>query len=181
MIILNPDNLAPDEVMRHIVSLEVSYKDIGGKHRSGIIEIHEALASDVKSFFDLSVELGFPIEKVVRSSDPKYLWDDDKLISDNASSGFNYRFIKDTKKPSLHGLGCAIDINPRLNPYIRYIDDQILIDPEDAHYEPGVDGTLAAGHPLVQFMKERGWEWGGDWTKESGRTDYQHFQKAVEN
>ena len=32
---------------------------------------------------------------------------------------------------------------------------------------------------LVVLMKNLGWQWGGDWMPESGRIDYQHFEKTV--
>lgn len=175
-ISLNPNNPAPYQVVQNIIAVQVEYLNFDGLQQTGIIEIHKDLASDVRAFFQLALKVTFPIEKVVKSSDPDYLWDDDKLIEDNASSGFNYRYIKDTTRPSLHGLGRAIDINTRLNPFIRYIDNETRVDPPGAQYKPNTPGTLTAKHPLVVFMKERGWEWGGDWARESGRTDYQHFQ-----
>ena len=49
--------------------------------------------------------------------------------------------------------------------------------PENGVYDPSAKGTLTSDHPLVLLMKELGWEWGGDWTPETGREDYQHFQK----
>jgi len=177
IIVLNPDNLAPQEVVENIVALDVEYVDFEGNRKAGVVEIHKDLAEDLRQFFILALARRFPIEKVVKSSDNPYFWDDNKLVAANTSSGFNYRSIKDTTKPSLHGLGRAIDINTRLNPYIRFIDDGIVIDPEGAVYEPGKPGVLTPDDPLVIFMKERGWEWGGDWLPESGRTDYQHFQK----
>jgi hypothetical protein len=175
---LNPDNPAPTDIARQIVSVDVSYVNFENEQNVGVIEVNQSVETEVREFFKLGLELKFPIEKVVRSSDQAYQWDDDRLISDNASSGFNYRFIKDTQQPSLHGLGYAIDINPRLNPYIRYNEDgSETVDPIGAVYDPAQPGALMNEHPLVVFMKERGWEWGGDWTKASGRIDYQHFEK----
>jgi len=179
IISLNPDNLAPQEIVQNIIALEVEYFDFEGERQRSLIEIHKDLADDVREFFVLALVKRFPIEKVVKSSDSPYFWDDAKLVADNTSSGFNYRFIKDTRTPSLHGLGQAIDINTRLNPYIRYINEKTLTDPEGAVYEPGKPGVFVSGDPLVAFMKSRGWEWGGDWLPESGRTDYQHFQKKL--
>jgi len=176
----NPERPAPIEVLQNIDLLQVTHVDFNGEVKTGAIEIHKDLLVDVKLFFEEALKLGFPIERVVKSSDAKYKWDDDALIADNATSGFNYRFIKGTNRPSLHGLGRAFDVNDVLNPYIRYIDDTVTIDPPHAVYNPGVPGTLTADHPLVVLMKNRGWEWGGDWTSESGRTDYQHFQKQAE-
>lgn len=175
----NPDKPAPAEVLADIKQVRVKYLDFDGEQHIGTVEIHKDLADDVKQFFELAVELGFPIQRVVKSSDKKYEWDDDKLMADNATTGYNYRLIKGTDRPSLHGLGRALDVNDLLNPYVRYVDGKALTDPEGAAHDPSVAGTLTAEHPLVLFLKERGWVWGGDWTeKGNGVTDYQHFQKA---
>ncbi len=177
----NPDRPTPPEVAWQITPLEVEYLDFNGETRQGTVEVNRAVYDDVKAFFKKSYELGFPIENVVCSSDPEYAWDDDKLMAANTSSGFNYRLIKGTDRPSLHGLGLAFDVNTKLNPYIRHHEDgSVSADPEGAIYDPSQPGVLTADHELVIFMKGRGWEWGGDWLPESGRTDYQHFQKNLE-
>jgi len=176
----NPKRPAPIEILQCIDSVKVVYVNFNGEVKSGTIEIHTDLSLDVKLFFEEALKLGFPVERVVKSSDSKYKWNDDALIADNATSGFNYRLIKGTDRPSLHGLGRAFDVNDVLNPYIRYVDDTVAVDPSYAVYDPSTPGTLTADHPLVVFMKKRGWEWGGDWTPESGRIDYQHFQKQAE-
>jgi hypothetical protein len=98
-------------------------------------------------------------------------------MEDNVSSGFNYRLIAGTDKPSLHALGRAFDINPRQNPYIRYERREIIAQPKQSKWDKSRPGTLFADHPLVKMMEGFGWEWGGHWSQESGRTDYQHFQK----
>jgi peptidoglycan LD-endopeptidase CwlK len=179
LIASNPDRPTPPEIEAQIVPVEVTYVDFENNQQQGIIETNQAVAEDVRAFFDEALRIGFPIEKVVRSSDPEYLWDDDKLMDANTSSSFNYRLIKGTDKPSLHGLGLALDVNTRLNLYIRYVNGGVETDPPGATYEPGKPGVLTSDHPLVEFMKQRGWEWGGDWPEASGRTDYQHFQKQL--
>jgi len=177
---LNPENLAPLEIVKHVIPVEVPYVDFKGEQKTGTIEVHEDVADDVHQFFVLAFVQRFPIDKVVKSSNTAYLWDDKRLTEDNATSGFNYRVIKDTDKLSLHSQGLALDVNTRLNPFVRYNHDgTVSVDPEGAVYNPTLPGTLTADHPLVIFMKERGWEWGGDWDKASGRTDYQHFQKSL--
>lgn len=175
----NPENEAPLEILKSITPVRVGYIDFEGKAQAGTIEMHQDLVEDVKQFFELAKDLKFPIERVVKSSDSKYSWDDDTLMADNATTGYNYRLIKGTDRPSLHAEGRALDVNDALNPFIRYEDGKIYTDPEGAVYDPSRPGTLTAEHPLVQFMKKRGWEWGGDWTAESGRIDYQHFQKPA--
>lgn len=176
----NPDKPAPLEVLAKIKPVVVRYLDFEGEAQVGTVEIHEDLVDDIKDFFEEANKLSFPIERVVKSSDEKYGWDDDKLMADNATTGFNYRLIKGTDRPSLHGQGRAFDVNDALNPFIRYVDGKPEVDPPGAVHNPEIPGTLTAEHPLVLFMKDRGWEWGGDWLPESGRTDYQHFQKAAE-
>ena len=82
---------------------------------------------------------------------------------------------------SFHARGLAIDVNTFLNPYI-YLDDDgtVVTDPAGATYDPSKPGTLTADHPLVTFMKSRGWAWGGDWTLEADEViDYQHFEKPM--
>ena len=181
MITLNPDRRAPDEVVQNIVTIEVSYIDFNGKENVGLIEIHKAVADDVRQFFELALAEQFPIEKVVRSSDAPFFWNDDMMMDANMTSGFNYRLIKDTNTVSFHGLGQAFDVNTRLNPYIRYYKDgSSVVDPAGASYDTSVPGVFTADHPLVVFLKERGWEWGGDWSPEGhGAVDYQHFQKPI--
>ena len=175
--VLNPERPTPREIATTIGSLRVRYVGFDGQTHDGIMEIHEELVPDLRDFFEAAFALGFPIERVVRSSDAMFGWDDDKLMAANATSGFNYRLIKGTDRPSLHGLGRAFDVNCRVNPYIRYIDGEQIIDPPSATYDSSSPGALYANHPLVRIMKDRGWVWGGDWTAESGRTDYQHFEK----
>jgi len=175
----NPEKPAPLEVLADIRSIRVKYLDFDSNEQIRTVEIHKDLVEDVKAFFEEALELKFPIQHVVKSSEDTYKWDDDKLMADNATTAFNYRLIKGTDRPSLHGLGRALDVNDALNPFIRYVDGEVFVDPPEAVYNPNIPGTLTADHPLVIFMKARGWEWGGDWLPESGRTDYQHFQKAA--
>jgi hypothetical protein len=176
-ILTNPQFQCPDKILRRQVALPVPYYGFDQQLHDGVIEIHRAVAEDVKALFELICKLGFPVEKVAPASDPAYRWDDKKLMKANVSSGFNYRLVAGTGQVSLHGRGLAIDINPRQNPYIRFKEDKVLVYPAGAVWDTSKPGTLFRGHPLVKFMAERGWEWGGDWTEQSGRIDYQHFQK----
>jgi hypothetical protein len=178
-VLTNPDISCPLEILKQQVAVEVKYVGYDGSPESGIIEVNEAVASDVRAFFEQALLLDFPIEKVAPASSSPYEWNDDRLMEANVSSGFNYRLIAGTDTPSLHGKGLAFDVNPRQNPYIRYKDGQEIVAPKGALWQPEQPGTLSAEHPLVLFMIERGWEWGGSWTAESGRIDYQHFQKDI--
>ena len=98
---------------------------------------------------------------------------------DNNSSGFNYRFVMGTDRMSKHAMGLAFDINPVQNIYIKYDEkmNEVFRFPKGAVYNKNAIGTLTIDHSLVSLMKSLGWGWGGDWKPESGRVDYQHFEK----
>ncbi len=182
-IVLNPANPAPPEVVSQLVSLEVSYRDFNNWPHKDIIEVNRALKDDVITFFKYAYYLHFPINEVGVSSDPRFKWDDNKLMAANVTSGFNYRTIAGTDRPSQHGLGRAFDVNPRQNPYI-VLDDQgnPVVAPHGAAWLSGTPGTLHRDHPLIQLMQSRGWTWGGYWTlqdTDGAVIDYQHLQKRA--
>lgn len=176
----NPKLTCPSEILAEQVAAPVTYVGFDGILKAGIIEVNQHVFSDVVGFFALALEIGFPIEKVARASDPEFLWNDEKIMAANASTGFNFRYITgDGSRISNHGYGRAFDVNPIQNPYIDYRRSPQLVLPQGAAWDQTSPGTLYAQHELVQFMLERGWDWGGNWTKASGRVDYQHFEKPV--
>lgn len=180
---LNPANPAPPEVVAQLVSLEVSYKDFWKRPHKGIIEVNRALKDDVITFFKYAYYLNFSINEVAVSSDPRFNWDDNKLMAANVTSSFNYRTIAGSNTPSQHGLGRAMDVNPRQNPYI-VLDDQgnPVVAPRGAEWLAGTPGTLHRDHALIQLMLSRGWVWGGNWTlqdTDGAVIDYQHLQKRA--
>lgn len=173
----NPAAPCPSEILDELEVIEVEYLSFDHELHLGQLVMHQSVKNDVRAFFGWALELEFPIDKVIPAADPRYGWDDEKLMADNVSSGFNYRLIAGTDRPSLHGQGLAFDINPRQNPYIRYTDEGDVVQPPGAAWRPSLQGVLHADHILVKGMELLGWEWGGHWTRRSGRTDYQHFQK----
>ena len=178
-IVANPEFVCPPEVLEKQRLLKVGYVDFDGADQQGDIVVHEDVANDVKEFFELATQLNFPIAKIVPAV--AYGFSDDLMMADNNSSGFNYRKIVGTERLSNHSFGAAFDINPLQNPYTRYLaDGTVITEPEGAVYDQSAPGTLTADHPLVQHMLERGWDWGGLWTPESGRTDYQHFSRITQ-
>jgi len=92
------------------------------------------------------------------------------MAADNTSA-FNYRVVAVTERLSRHATGCAVDINPRLNPAI-YADGRIA--PAEGIYRPGAPGTFTGEHPVVRAFLERGWGWGGHFDHVR---DYHHFEK----
>ena len=117
----------------------------------------------------------YPIEKV-RLVD-EYDADDEKSMEDNNSSSFNFRFISHTTKVSKHGLGLAVDINTLYNPYTKIVDGKRIVEPvnAEAYLDRSKDFMYKIDHDdlCYRLFKEKGFEWGGDWTRAK---DYQHFE-----
>jgi hypothetical protein len=163
---------APVEIRETLALVDVPYVSFCGSLRQGQLLVHKLLKEDVLTIFKLLAQMKFPIELIESLS--TYGWDDESSMIANNTSAFNYRLILETDRLSNHSLGCAIDINPALNPYRSYAGK---IYPPNATYDPTVPGTITGGGEVVALFKSMGWEWGGDWTSV---IDYQHFQKTVE-
>lgn len=179
----NPKYPAPQEVIDQQRLVNVKYYSFDRKLHIGQIVVHKDLAQDVKGFFALAKSLRFPIAHAIPAADARYKWDDNLMMADNNSSGYNYRKIAGSNTLSFHAQGKAIDINTFLNPYI-YVDNDgtVVNDPPGSAYDPSKPGTLTKDHALVKYMKHQGWTWGGDWTLEAdGVIDYQHFEKPDVN
>ncbi len=176
----NPELPCPEEILESLGLLDVQYMGFDGKLHKGQIVIALHVMAEVEAFFRQALELKFPIEKVIPAADGRYKWDDQRLIADNATSGFNYRPIAGTKRLSNHARGLAFDVNTRVNPCIRFEKGRKTTHPIGAVWDKQAAGALYAGHPLVRLMEGFGWEWGGHWTlKRDGIVDYQHFQKPT--
>lgn len=178
MLLQNPEMEAPQDVLEQLECKEVTYYGYDRKVHQGQIVMNTKVMADVVLFFEEAFRIQFPIKSVVPIADKKYMWNDEVSCDDNNSSGYNFRYISGTTRMSKHALGLAFDINPVQNPYIKYNEkaEELWRAPKDAGYDELVAGTLFAEHPLVILLKSKGWEWGGDWSKEDGRIDYQHFE-----
>lgn len=178
LILQNPARPCPDEILESLEVLNVVYVGFDGDIHQGQIVVAAKVAAEVAAFFRRALETKFPIERVIPVSAPPYRWDGKKVLADNLTSGFDYRNVHATDKQSKHSFGLALDVNPRQNPYIRYKDGiETLHVPEGVQWNPDTPGTLTADNPLVKLMVGFGWQWGGSWTKASGRIDYMHFEK----
>lgn len=179
-IVANPAAGCPPTLVADQRALEVVHVGFDGRERTGVIEVHRAVADDVTGFFDVAHQLRFPIERVVPASELG--WDDPRLMAANCSSGFNFRVVAGRTSLSNHAFGLAFDVNTVQNPFVRrHADGTETVEPAGARYDPDAPGTLTDGHPLVAFLLERGWTWGGHWTLDGdGLVDYQHLEKRLE-
>lgn len=156
----------PADIRETLELIAVPYFSFEARAKIGHLVVHKDLAEDVREIFATLAEQRFLIEKIIPIS--AYGWDDDASMEDNNSSAFNYRTIAGTDRLSNHAFGRAIDINPRLNPYIR--GDYVA--PRGATYDLSQTGTITP--EVARLFIRRGWIWGGNWTD---RKDWQHFEK----
>lgn len=162
------ESKVPKSVTKNLTLISVEYFSFDEKLHRGQILIHKDLASDLIEIFRVIKGKNFPIGKVIPIN--HYNWSDENSMNDNNTSAFNYRFVTGTKVLSIHALGRAIDINPKLNPQLK----NSKYFPTDSKYDVTVLGTIAANSFVIKEFTKRGWKWGGFW---KSTKDYQHFEK----
>ena len=163
----------PRDDLRYVHVLHMGFD---GEVKEGELVVSRKIADDVLEIFEELYKADYPIEKV-RLVD-EYDADDEASMSDNNSSAFNFRFISHTTRISKHGLGMAVDINTRYNPYVKTVNGKLSIEPANgADY---VDRSKDFPHKIdhddlcYKLFTEHGFTWGGDWTHSK---DYQHFER----
>lgn len=169
----------PREDLRYV---KVLYRGFDGITYIGEVMVNALLADDITEIFRELYLNDYPIERMVLVDE--YDADDNLSIANNNTSAFNYRPITGGTTPSNHAYGCAIDINPKNNPYIEYDDygNPYWYD-ADAELYLDRDAPDAYERHMInhedlcyRLFTERGWSWGGDW---SNPVDYQHFEKPI--
>ena len=161
--------------------LEISFWGYDDQEHVGELIVHKRLAQEVLEIFQEIYENHFPIERMRLVE--AYNVDDIASMNDNNSSAFCSRAI--TNKPGIfsnHSYGIAIDINTKVNPYVK--GNCVLPESGSQFLErdkpaKGIitDNKENACH--LAFIK-RGWDWGGSWYSKKGYVDYQHFSKKIE-
>ncbi|MGN0281206.1 MAG: M15 family metallopeptidase [Prevotella sp.] len=168
------DCTVPRSDLRYLLCL---HRDIAGNAIVGEMVVNKAIAADVVDIFRELFVNGYPIERM-RLID---YWDadDERSMTANNSSSFNFRFISHTTKVSKHGAGMAVDINPLYNPYHKVLADGTeVIEPAAGkpylNRAADFDYKLTKGDLCYELFIQHGFEWGGNWTSVK---DYQHFEK----
>ena len=155
--------------------LHVLHKTLDGSEKEGELVCNAKIAEVLLGIFKDLYVANYPIEKI-RLID-EYDADDEKSMSDNNSSCFNFRFISHTTVVSKHGLGLAVDINPLYNPYYKMVNGKPNVEP--ANSTPYLDRSKNFPYKIdhedlaYKLFTSRGFEWGGDWNTAK---DWQHFE-----
>lgn len=163
--------------LRYVTVKHYNYQ---GKVVTGEIIVNKKIADDITQIFYELYKIKYPIQSIKLIDD--YGGDDIKSMEVNNTSGFNYREIAGSKKLSNHAYGMAVDINPRINPYVTK-NGKIVI-PENGKIYANRDVKTSKGaykHSMIhkndaayRIFKKYGFTWGGDW---NSIKDYQHFEK----
>lgn len=153
--------------------VHVLHADAEGVIHEGELIVNRAIAEDVLKIFRTLYEERYPIEKMRLIDD--YDADDERSMSDNNTSAFNYRLIKGTDRLSRHALGFAVDINPLYNPYVGKDAVQPAVAEAYADRSADFPYKLVEGDLCWTLFTEYGFTWGGAW---ESHKDYQHFERA---
>lgn len=158
--------------LRYVLCLHVDAK---GNTKVGELVLNRKIADKVMGVMRELYEARYPIERMLLADN--YDGDDERIMTANNTSAFNFRYVKGTRTVSKHGLGMAIDINPLYNP-CRRTSKSGAVDISPAAGRPYADRAkkfdykLEPGDLCHRLFKEAGFRWGGDWRT---MKDYQHF------
>lgn len=166
--------------LRDLRYVRVRYYNYKGHIKDGELIVNKAIANDVVEIFYELYEMQYPIHSIKLVEE--YDSNDDKSMAADNTSCFNYRSISGSEKLSLHGLGLAIDINPRVNPCVGGIRGLV---PANGKLYRQRDITKCKGKyssimihkndEVYKIFKKHGFLWGGEWKR---MKDYQHFYKV---
>lgn len=170
-----------DISLENLRYLSILYYDFGHKVQTGELIVNETIAEDCLEIFRQLYEAEYELASV-RLIDEYWAGDGDSTdtasVEANNTSAFCYRMTTSGKSLSKHALGCAIDINPRQNPYFDFVDGQaIWYHDGDESY---LDRSEIKEHMITeedlcyQLFTEYGFTWGGNWNNPK---DYQHFER----
>lgn len=155
----------------------VKYYNFKGKKKKGNLVVNKKIASKVVKIFSELYKIKYPIQRIQLVD--VYNANDVKSMMANNTSAFNYRVIAGSNRLSKHGLGLAVDINPRINPCVK----RGKVEPANGKVYRNRKVKKCKGKykkymihkndKVYRIFKKYGFSWGGDW---KSLKDYQHFE-----
>lgn len=157
--------------------LHVLHWNEQGQVQMGEMVCHSSIAADLVSIFRALYEAHYPISRMMLVDD--YGADDERSMTANNTSCFNFRRVAGTKVLSKHSRGLAVDINPLRNPMVKPMTNgKKKVSP--AAGRPYADRSRKFSQRIdhadlcYRLFTAHGFKWGGDWKRSK---DYQHFEK----
>lgn len=157
--------------------VRVQHYNYNGKIQSGELVVNKKIANNtVKVFYEL-FQKKYPIQRMKLIDN--YGADDETSMEANNTSAFNFRNASGSSHLSNHAYGLAIDINPKINPYIK--GSIILPKNGKAYVQRNVskctgkykDNMIHKNDVAYKIFIKYGFSWGGNW---KSLKDYQHFE-----
>lgn len=108
--------------------LHVLHRNEKGETQLGEMVCHHSIASDLLDIFRQLYAARYTVARMVLIDD--YEADDERSMTANNSSCFNFRRVAGSKVLSKHSRGLAVDINPLRNPMVkRRADGKLTVSP----------------------------------------------------
>lgn len=171
----HPNNNVSFDDLRYV---KVKHFGFDGEIHNGELIVNRAIAADITNIFAELFDAQYPIGRMALVDD--YGADDEASMSANNTSAFNYRVIAGTSTLSRHALGMAIDINPRVNPWVAGgrvspANGAAYVQRDPARSTGQYrDYMIHSGDVVYRIFAKYGFSWGGAW---SASKDYQHFER----
>lgn len=157
--------------------VKVMHYGYDGKIKQGEMVVNKKIAKKtVKIFYEL-YQRKYPIQKMKLIDN--YGANDNKSMRANNTSAFNYRKISGSSNLSRHARGMAIDINPRINPWVK--GKEVSPSNGKVYRQRNVKkckgkyrkNMIHKNDAVYKVFKKYGFTWGGEW---KSYKDYQHFE-----
>lgn len=162
--------------------VRVKYYNYKGKEKEGELIVNRLIAKDITEIFYELYEMQYPIRRIKLVDE--YDADDNKSMEADNTSAFNYRIIAGSQNSlSMHALGLAVDINPKINPCVGGAHG--IVPPNGKVYAQRktseckgryADNMIHKDDEVYNIFKKHGFSWGGEW---DNMKDYQHFYKVT--
>lgn len=156
--------------------LRIPHYDVEGKIHVGEMVCNKAIANELIDIFKQLFKAKYAIQQM-RLVD-EYDADDERSMTANNTSCFNYRAVNGSKVLSAHSRGMAIDINPLYNPCVRVRNGKRIVEPTsgDKYSDRSKSFTykIDTNDLAYKLFVQHGFKWGGAWRTVK---DYQHFEK----
>lgn len=156
--------------------LKLLHRNDQGKPQLGELVCHRQIAKILVEVFRKLYEQDYRIHLMVLVDE--FDADDEKAMTANNTSAFNYRAVAGSKTLSKHSRGLAVDINPLYNPCLRLRTGKVEPKAGEKYArnrENRKDIPCKIDHNdlCYKLLHARGFVWGGDWRTVK---DYQHFE-----
>jgi hypothetical protein len=159
--------------LRDLRLVTLRYVGFDRRAHRGRLVVHRDVAEKVVGIFRRLYQVPFPIRQM-RLVD-YYGADDRTSMEHDNTSAFNCRWRAGQPGVwSQHAYGRAIDVNPVENPYVWSGGVSPWNGAPYVNRSNRRRGMIFHGDAVWWAFRNRGWEWGGDWTSVK---DYQHFSR----